>query len=101
MSHFQGQEHEGSLISAKNFGVFVGIANGVNVLLPRSLLSKGSYDKLKKLVEAKSSDKIRLEIVGVSAENKTISGKYLPPGYQSRADISSLQGLNSLNFLIF
>jgi ribosomal protein S1 len=87
-----GQEHEGSLISAKNFGVFVGIENGVNVLLPRSLLSKGSYDKLKKMAEAKSEEKIKLELVGVSAENKTLSGKYLPPGLKSRADISVLQG---------
>lgn len=62
------------------------------MLLPRSLLSKGSYDKLKKMADSKSEEKIKLELVGVSAENKTLSGKYLPPGLRARADISVLQG---------
>jgi len=89
-----GQEYEGSLISAKTFGVFVGISSGVNVLLPRSVLSKSAYEKLKRLTDAKSTDKVKFELIGVSAENKTLSGKYIPPGAQARDDISSLQGVN-------
>jgi predicted RNA-binding protein with RPS1 domain len=87
-----GQEYEGTLLSAKNFGLFVDISTGTNVLLPRSLMTSKSYDKLKKLVETKSKETVKLSIVGVSAENQTLSGKYLPNNYQARSDISKLDG---------
>jgi len=87
-----GQEYEGKLIGAKQFGVFVDISTGTNVLLPRSVMSKGNFEKLKKMAEEKSADLIKLEIVGVSAENQTLSGKFLPANYKERADISALAG---------
>lgn len=85
-----GQEYEGTIIGAKQYGFFVDISTGVNVLLPRSLMSRGSFEKLKGIADSKSKEKVKLELVGVSAENRTLSGKYL--SYQVRSDISSLQG---------
>lgn len=95
-----GQEFEGKLVSALPFGVFVDVSIGTNVLLPRSLLSKGSYEKLKTMVENKVDEAIKLQLTTVSAENKTLSGKYIPSNYVERADISTLDGkdLNSKKF---
>jgi ribosomal protein S1 len=73
-----GQEYTGSLVGAKNFGLFVNINKGTNVLLPRSQMSRGAYEKLKRMVDTKSKDEIKLEIIGVSAENSTLSGKFVP-----------------------
>ena len=86
-----GQEHSGVLVGAKAFGVFVDIT-GINVLLPRSQMTKGNYEKLKRLSDSKSKDQIRLEIISVSAENSTLSGKYLPLNYKTRPDLSTLDG---------
>ena len=85
-----GQEFEAKLLSAKQFGIFVDI--GTNVLLPRSQLSKGNYEKLKKMAETKSAEAIRIELIGVSAENQTLSARYLPSGLKARPDLSSLEG---------
>lgn len=95
-----GQEYQGKLIKAMPFGIFVDISKGTNVLLPRSVLSKGTYEKLKSKAEANADDLVKLELVSVSAENKTISGKYIPENYVTRADISSLEGkdFNSKSF---
>lgn len=93
LTHNAGQTYEGNLVSAKQFGVFVSITPSVNVLLPKSKLPRGAYDKLKKLADAKSEEKVKFELISVSAENKTLSGKYLPPGYQTRADLSTLEGV--------
>lgn len=95
-----GQEYQGKLIKAMPFGIFVDISKGTNVLLPRSVLSKGTYEKLKSKAEANADDLVKLELVSVSAENKTISGKYIPENYVARADISSLEGkdFNSKSF---
>ena len=87
-----GQEYTGSLMGAKAFGVFVDIATGTNVLLPRSQMTKGNYEKLKRLAESKSKEQVRLEIIGVSAENSTLSGKYLSGNYKNRPDLSVLEG---------
>lgn len=87
-----GQEYSGSLIGAKAFGVFVDIATGTNVLLPRSQMTKGNYEKLKRLADSKSKEQVRLEIIGVSAENSTLSGKYLSGNYKTRPDLSALEG---------
>jgi ribosomal protein S1 len=57
-----GQEYEGTAIKAMPFGVFVDISEGTNVLLPRSVLSKGSYEKLKSMVENKNEEKIKVEV---------------------------------------
>merc|ERR1719258_290318 len=72
-----GQEYEGTVLSAKAFGVFVDIENGQNALIPRSQLSRGSYEKLKSMVTDKSKDLLKVELIGVNAENQTISCKYL------------------------
>eukprot|EP00596_Hydrurales_sp_CCMP1899_P000474 CAMPEP_0119039820 /NCGR_PEP_ID=MMETSP1177-20130426/9488_1 /TAXON_ID=2985 /ORGANISM="Ochromonas sp, Strain CCMP1899" /LENGTH=553 /DNA_ID=CAMNT_0007004159 /DNA_START=179 /DNA_END=1840 /DNA_ORIENTATION=- len=87
-----GQEYSGSLIGAKAFGVFVDIATGTNVLLPRSQMTKGNYEKLKRLADSKSKEQVRLEIIGVSAENSTLSGKFISGNYKNRPDLSALQG---------
>jgi len=87
-----GQEYEGKAISAKQFGIFVDISTGTNVLIPRSLLSKNNYDKLKALVDAKSLEPVKLELIGISAENQTLSAKYLPLNLKTRKDLSSLEG---------
>jgi predicted RNA-binding protein with RPS1 domain len=95
-----GQEFEGKLVSALPFGVFVDVSIGTNVLLPRSMLSKGSYEKLKSMAENKVDEAIKLQLTTVSAENRTLSGKYIPANYKDRADISNLDGkdLNSKTF---
>ena len=88
-----GKEYEGKLVSAKQFGIFVDISTGTNVLLPRSQLSRGNFEKLKALVESKSNDLVKLELVGVSAENQTLSGKYIPlNANKPRPDLSTLEG---------
>lgn len=87
-----GQEYSGSLMGAKAFGVFVDIATGTNVLLPRSQMTKGNYEKLKRLSDSKSKEQVRLEIISVSAENSTLSGKYLSGNYKNRPDLSALEG---------
>ena len=85
-----GQEYSGSLVGAKAFGVFVDIT-GINVLLPRSQMTKGNYEKLKRLADSKSKEQIRLELIGVSAENSTLSGKYLSAN-TNKGDLSALEG---------
>lgn len=93
-----GQEYDGTVISAKNFGVFVDIATGFNVLVPRSFLSMSSFEKLKQMASSKSADKIKVEITGMSAENQTLSGKYIQAKGKERADISHLGDIKSKMF---
>jgi len=87
-----GQEYQGKAIAAKQFGIFVDISTGTNVLIPRSLLSKNNYDKLKALVDAKSIEPVKLELIGISVENQTLSAKYIPLSLKTRKDLSSLEG---------
>lgn len=87
-----GQEYQGKAISAKQFGIFIDISTGTNVLIPRSLLSKNNYDRLKDLVDKKSVESVKLELIGISAENQTLSGKYIPLTLKTRKDLSSLEG---------
>jgi predicted RNA-binding protein with RPS1 domain len=75
------------------FGVFVDVSVGTDVLLPRSILSRGNYEKLKKLADSKSQEKVKVELVSISAENKTLSGKYVSSNYRKdRSDLSALDG---------
>lgn len=85
-----GQEYEGTVQSAKAFGVFVDIKTGTNVLLPKSLLSRMNFEKLKAMADSKSKETIRIEIVDVSSEKKTLSGKYLSKNFKNRPDLSTL-----------
>eukprot|EP01041_Mallomonas_annulata_P005256 gene5256-10513_t len=88
-----GQEYDGSLISAKNFGIFVDISTGYNVLIPRSLLSRPVFEKLKQMTADKSKEIVRVALVGLSAENQTLTGKYISPkGNKERSDMSVLLG---------
>jgi len=87
-----GQQIEGKVVSAKAFGVFVDISNGVNVLLPRSVISRGNYERLKKLAESKSKESVKVELLSISAENQTISAKYINPLVSEVKDIKSLEG---------
>lgn len=89
-----GQEYEGKVMSAKKFGVFVDIGKSTNVLVPRSQLSTTNFDKLKALVDAKSQDKIRVELITVSEANKTLSGKYISGKFKSRPDLSTIDQSN-------
>jgi len=86
-----GQELEGTLLSSKKFGVFVDVGKGVNVLLPRSQMSRTSFEKLQRQVESKSKDKVKLELIGVSEANRTLSGKYIPSNFKVRPDLSTIQ----------
>jgi ribosomal protein S1 len=87
-----GQEYSGTLVGAKNFGVFVNIGTGTNVLVPRSQLTRGNYEKLKRLSDSKSKEQIKIEIISVSAENSTLSGKFVPLNYKGKPDLSVLEG---------
>ena len=87
-----GQELEGFCKTAKQFGIFVDCSIGTDVLLPRSILSRGNYEKLKKLADSKSKDVVKIELVSISPENRTLSGKYISANYRDRPDLSALDG---------
>lgn len=87
-----GQEYDAKVISAKQFGIFVEVNSGQNILIPRSQLTRGSYEKLKTLATTNSKDLVKIELIGVDKEKETISAKYLAPGHATRTDISSLEG---------
>lgn len=85
-----GQQLEGTLLSAKQFGIFVKLSQGIDALIPRSTLSRSSYDKLKGLVDAKSKDAVKIEIINVNMENQTISAKYIPLVAEESFDLTTL-----------
>ena len=87
-----GQEYDGKVMSAKNFGVFVDISTGFNVLIPRSLVSRNVFEKLKQMAADKSADLIKVNIVAVSAENQTLTGKYVVAKGKERSELTSLLG---------
>ena len=93
-----GQEYDGKVITAKKFGVFVDIDTGYNVLIPRSVLSPWAYNKLSSMAEQKSTESVKISLIGVSESNKTLSGKFLVPrggqSGQERTDMSALLGLD-------
>jgi hypothetical protein len=76
-----GQQFKGKVVSVKQFGIFAEIENTKNtVLLPKSLLTRGTYSKLSDAASKKSTDLINFEIHNVNNENKTLSAKYIPEG---------------------
>lgn len=85
-----GQQIEGTLLSAKQFGIFVKLEQGIDALIPRSTLSRSGYDKLKGMVDAKSKEAVKIELISVNIENKTISAKYLPLVAEESFDLSTL-----------
>lgn len=87
-----GQEYDGTVMSAKNFGVFVDISTGFNVLIPRSLVSRNVFEKLKQMSADKSKDLIKVSLVGVSAENQTLTGKYIVAKGKERSELTALTG---------
>lgn len=72
-----GEQFDVAVKSAKQFGIFVNIPNGPDVLLPRSVMSKTSFDRLKGLADNKSQETIKIEILSINIQNQTISAKYL------------------------
>merc|ERR1711871_1892101 len=64
---------------------------GANILLPRSVISRGAYSKLTKMAETKSTDPVKVEIVSVDKEKNTLSGKYIPTGVTQILNINDLQ----------
>ena len=77
-----GQQFDADLISAKEFGIFVDIGQGYNVLLPKSKISSSTYDKLKGLIDAKSKDKVKIELFSVDAEKQTLGGKCVDDNFK-------------------
>ena len=85
-----GQKLSGQVVSVKQFGVFVKLAQGVDALLPRSTLSTNQYNKLKKLLESNSTEAVSFEILAVDSAKNTISAKYVPPEGETSIDISKI-----------
>lgn len=83
-SFASGQQYDAEILSAKQYGIFVDISKGFNVLLPKRLLSAGNYNKLKTMADAKSKDSIKIELVDVNTANQTLSGKYIDPNFKDR-----------------
>lgn len=68
------------------------------MLLPRSQLTKGNFEKLKRLSDSKSKEQIKIEIMGISLENSTLSGKYISGNYKTKpSDLSVLHGTDISN----
>jgi predicted RNA-binding protein with RPS1 domain len=79
-----GQQYDGKVMTAKQFGIFVDISKGYNVLLPKGKLSVGAYNKLKEFADSKNKESIKIELIGVDAGNQTLSGKYIDPNFKER-----------------
>lgn len=87
-----GQELTGKIVDVKNFGVFVNYNGTVDMLLPKSITSRGTYEKLKRLHLLGSTEEIKFEIVTVSVENKTISARYVSPsGQREKVQFDALE----------
>ena len=85
-----GQKHSGRVISTKQFGVFVDIGE-TSVLVPRSVLSRGNFEKLGSLATSKFAQDVQVELISVSPQNKTISARYLAPNAALLLDINTVQ----------
>lgn len=85
-----GQQYDGQVLSAKVFGVFVDISKGYNVLIPKSKMSAGNFNKLKEMADSQSTERVKVEIISVDATNQTLSAKYVDPNFKERkaADLS-------------
>lgn len=77
-----GQEYSGIVTRAKGNGIVVNVTADQSVFLPRSKITRGTYERLKSLLHTKSEETVRVEIIAIS-KNGTLSGKYrLPAGIQ-------------------
>jgi len=79
-----GQQYDGKVMTAKQFGIFVDISKGYNVLLPKGKLSASAYNKLKEFADNNNKEPIKIELIGVDAGNQTLSGKYIDPNFKER-----------------
>jgi len=79
-----GQQYDAELLNAKEFGIFVDISKGISVLLPKTRISAVNFEKLKGLAEAKSKDKVKIEIIAVNTENQTLTGKFVDPDFKKK-----------------
>jgi len=70
-----GQVYDGEIMSVKDFGIFIDISKGHNVLIPRSKISLTNFDSLKSKFEAKNKDKVKIELIDLDAEKQTLSAK--------------------------
>ena len=70
-----GQVYDGEIMSIKDFGIFIDISKGHNVLIPRSKISLTNFDSLKSKFEAKSKDKVKIELIDLDVEKLTLSAK--------------------------
>ena len=72
-----GQKYYGRVVSSKQFGCFVDIGE-TSVLLPRSVLTRGNFEKLTNMATTKSAQQVEVELIGVSALNQTLSARNVP-----------------------
>jgi len=78
-----GQKYEAKVVSTKTFGLFVELVPGVQALVPRSKMSQKQFDSLKEKIEKKEESVVKVELIGVSAENQTISARLVSDGTDS------------------
>lgn len=88
-----GQQYEGIVASVKPFGLFVDIAEGAKVLLPRSKMSKGAFERLKAMCVAKSSEAVKVELITINSQNQTLTGQYISTRDPSLPDFQALKTL--------
>jgi len=86
-----GQKYYGRVVSSKQFGCFVDIGE-TSILLPRSVLTRGNFEKLTNMATTKSAQQVEVELIGVSALNQTLSARYVPANAAELKDISTLAG---------
>lgn len=75
-----GQKFEAKVVSAKTFGLFVDLVPGVQALVPRSKMSQKQFDQIKEKLDKKEENIVKVELIGVSAENQTISARLVGDG---------------------
>lgn len=75
-----GQKFEAKVVSAKTFGLFVDLVPGVQALVPRSKMSQKQFDQIKEKLDKKEEPVVKVELIGVSAENQTISARLVGDG---------------------
>lgn len=86
-----GQQYEGKPISIKKFGAFIDIGKGINVLIPRSFFSQAQYNKIEAIINNKSLETIKLELIGINQEEKLLSGKYIAKSNNIKTDLEALK----------
>jgi len=88
-----GQKFDAKVASAKQFGLFVDIQPGVQALVPRSRMTQKQFDQLKEKLDKKEEPVIKVELIGVSAENQTISARLVNENENNKGSTRDLTAL--------